>query len=721
MGYPTSPSTFRVLLASAPLLAVALWCANTEVTQPTVSATRASRRAGHTPPIRPMISTRDGQSRRPATRLAIEPVVAATAKAMWSERFDLPPVWDRNPAIYDSARKRVLLFGGTRGCYPTTLCDYWTWDSVRWVRETATRPLPKLWISALAYEAKRGEVLAIGRTDVDRSDVLETWVFRDTGWSKAEGQLPVLDSFTLSSDPERGTVVLFGGFHRLSGTDLRDVKFSDETYEWQGATWVLKHPATRPPTRSYAQSAYDPVRASIVMHGGFRLAENGTGCSVFLRDTWTWDGTTWRQVPSEDRPEARSYALMDFDPVSRQMLLFGGREPGGGRNVTTSWTLDGQNWRKIATTGAPLGCTPETRLVRNPKGDRLTLIHPTSEDCRTVAVQEMIRSYTFYDWTGSGWQASRVALPPALDESMLLAYHSRRRSVVLLDPGRHGSPTMLWEWKAGSWGEMKSDNSPPEARERSLSYDEARNEVVSFGASLRSKDLKYRAEGFTWTWTDSGWVRRETKNSPAPRSDSPLVYDPVRKRTLIFGGRSDGDENATVLGDTWEWDGTDWEELHPVHAPEERSGHSLCYDPSTHRVLLFGGRSGQADSGFLGDLWEWNGTDWKTIPAANPPPPRARSALIYAPSLRAILLYGGTSSQVMRHPTGCGTFGVSGGLRDQWTFDGHQWAPLPVAAAAPPARTPACVADPETGRIFVIAGYRGICEPQHLLALDDRR
>jgi hypothetical protein len=62
-----------------------------------------------------------------------------------------------------------------------------------------------------------------------------------------------------------------------------------------------------------------------------------------MNDTWTWDGGTWVQVPLGTTPPARGYAAMAFDSTHQKIVLFGGA--GTDCNVLCgplddTWTLD---------------------------------------------------------------------------------------------------------------------------------------------------------------------------------------------------------------------------------------------------------------------------------------------------------------------------------------------------------------------------------------------
>jgi hypothetical protein len=57
-------------------------------------------------------------------------------------------------------------------------------------------------------------------------------------------------------------------------------------------TWKQLSPATRPPACVGASMAYDPATGQLILFGG---AIN-SGRKLF-GDTWTWNGTTWSQLP----------------------------------------------------------------------------------------------------------------------------------------------------------------------------------------------------------------------------------------------------------------------------------------------------------------------------------------------------------------------------------------------------------------------------------------
>ncbi len=125
-------------------------------------------------------------------------------------------------------------------------------------------------------------------------------------------------------------------------------------------------------------------------------------------------------------------------------------------------------------------------------------------------------------------------------------------------------------------------------------YDAARQRVVLFGGS---------SLGDTWEWDGTNWSQKTPNTVPSARSNHALAYDSARQRVVLFGGEN----NSVDFGDTWEWDGTNWTQKSPATAPLVRTYHALAFDSVRQRVVLFGG---SYYGSYLGDTWEWDGTNW---------------------------------------------------------------------------------------------------------------
>ncbi len=157
------------------------------------------------------------------------------------------------------------------------------------------------------------------------------------------------------------------------------------------------------------------------------------------------------------------------------------------------------------------------------------------------------------------------------------------------------------------------------------------------------------------------WVPLELDSAPVGRQKHAMVYDDVRSQTVLFGGQDIVTFRGTnvIYGDTWQFDGRNWQQKFPAHSPSARFGHTMSYDAKRGVTVLFGGRGdGMSPGGGSSDeVWEWNGSDWSQVAVTGTwPGARAYHGMAYDSARGVHVLYGGT--------TGTSIFG------DTWEYDG---------------------------------------------------
>ena len=107
----------------------------------------------------------------------------------------------------------------------------------------------------LAYDSARARVVLFGGRDGGGAALADTSEWNGQSWSVVLGPAPPARSFhAMAYDVARGRTVLFGGLSATS-TNLGD------TWVWNGAVWAQLAPATSPPVRALAAMAYDSARA----------------------------------------------------------------------------------------------------------------------------------------------------------------------------------------------------------------------------------------------------------------------------------------------------------------------------------------------------------------------------------------------------------------------------------------------------------------------------
>jgi hypothetical protein len=127
-----------------------------------------------------------------------------------------------------------------------------------------------------------------------------------------------------------------------------------------------------------------------------------------------------------------------------------------------------------------------------------------------------------------------------------------------------------------------------------MADDAARGVVVMFGGSSFATPVM----GDTWEWNGASWKQRSS-TGPAPRSGHSLAYDASCKRVVLFGGIS----GTIRRNDLWLWDGAagNWIQSGAT-GPTARTGIAMAFDGSCSRLALFGGYDGQPN--YDGDTWE---------------------------------------------------------------------------------------------------------------------
>jgi hypothetical protein len=258
-----------------------------------------------------------------------------------------------------------------------------------------------------------------------------------------------------------------------------------------------------------------------------------------------------------------------------------------------------------------------------------------------------------------------------------MAYMANRREAVLFGGVTHGGLQPVsdtWIWQGGCWRELHPVHSPAAYRSVSMAYDAAHGRVITY---LGEGDDPGQEQA-TWSWDGTDWTR--VADGPttywAGAPDAVVAYDASRGRVVLYGlvPRAVGSSvrtNCYVVAtqcypQTWIWTGTSWLAMNPRHSPPPRVYTSLAFDPTTGKVLLFGGNILQAQHGFFGDTWAWDGSDWTQLSPSQSPPPRASAALVSYAARSRLLLIGGNDE---------------GDLADAWVWDGHAWNPMPSPGA----------------------------------------
>ena len=267
----------------------------------------------------------------------------------------LPTAWPPPRAymgfVFDEARKRALLFGGQTSA-TALLNDVWEWDGTVWVNRTPA-VLPSSWPSAryghsMYFDSVSGHAIVFGGIDYVvgyRQDVWEWDGTAGTWNSRVSGPPgPASRAFhCMAYDSTRNVGVLFGGWDGASPDYFQDL------WEWSQAsgTWTNKTPSSIPTSwpegRTLAGLFQSPGGASVTLFGGA-----GISSSRRLADLWEWNGASWAsKTPASlpaSWPPARSGSGLTGEGGTGRLFLFGGS--------TAASVVTADTWQYAESTGS---------------------------------------------------------------------------------------------------------------------------------------------------------------------------------------------------------------------------------------------------------------------------------------------------------------------------------------------------------------------------------
>lgn len=568
-----------------------------------------------------------------------------TAQVDWYEPAVLsPPALRHSAMALDEARNRIVLFGGFDGI-PTS--ETWEWDGIRWFHRHPAHSPPPRFEHAMAYDPIRQRMVVYGGLVTFTQSIGDTWTWDGVDWSLASTTGPGnRGEHAMAFVPNLGMLVTAGGYNaptdtwgwdgaqwsRLQtvGDPPRRIQHCMSTepfsgglllaggqwggellWRFDGASWVSLPPAVGPPYRWHATMCVDPT-------GSFVLLSGGLDSGRVFRDTWSFDGVQWTQLPPP--PEAQWGHAAAPDPRGNDVLVFGGSAE---RSVFRGECrlFNGRSWQE--STASP------------PPTDYPVM---ACDDARNEVVLLMIGSLGSETWIRSGgsWRRARPRSNPIVNSGTRsgMTYDPlRERVVAITQPPNGGSTT--WEWDGSEWSLRTTPVAPPYPQP--IAFDRLSGRTIWFGSWPGT------AVTGTWAWNGSYWTQLATAHSPSPRFDHAMVWDDHLQRIVLFGGRA-SDWTPNRYGDTWVWDGSDWRAL-SVNSVLPRFNHVMAFDPVRQRTVLFGGGDGSQNV-YLGDTWDFDGLVWRRRSGVRDIGARVSAAAAWDPFEKLMVLFAGVGPGV---------------------------------------------------------------------------
>lgn len=540
----------------------------------------------------------------------------------------------------------------------------------------------------------------------------------------------------MAFDEATGTGVLFGGRGAEDpATGLTHA--TDETWLFVRDQWVQQFPADRPSPRSAHSMVYDSKRGRVLLFGGRQESSEIRGKFTLLNDLWAWQNGNWQQLETAGAPTIRQYTDLAYDRVRDRVVLFGGyRYKADGKDIEPlydTWEFDGTTWSEVQ--GPSAGPKVDKPLLAYDQARKETILVGIDSEFKT----EMYR----WDPSGKSWQKiAPETLPPCAHEATL-SYQVHNQTILLTGGVCSGATPLseeVWEWNGTTWTKIDATLNGfaiDRANGAAYAYDTRENRFVRFGGTTTFGTL---TESATYLLRDTRWRSAYVPARPNPRSLAAFRRDPVRGTIWLFGGLSefsagnsisyhrdmwsysgerwlrvtasaspgncvtpisafDTDRQVLVLvcggQEVWEWNGTEWKSFSPKPVPDFRRFASLVYDRNMKKTVMFGGYD---NLNYRDETWTWDGSVWTRLKPNKKPGHRAQMTMWFDTRANKTILYSGVGrpnldERVTRYA-------------DMWSFDGTNWTEI-TKTAAPGIRFGAQAAiDPRDGKVLLFGGLR---------------
>ncbi len=279
-------------------------------------------------------------------------VKAAPQSSEWTWRSMTPsegssPEPRRNGvAVYDSAGKRIIIFGGAT--QTGLLNDTWAFDLTagRWTLLNTTGAAPGRRLGHNAIYDPVGNQMIVWAGQQGSAFFNDTWSLNlaTLEWRNLTPSSRPRSRYGSASvfDPAERQLVQFAGFTE-EGRRFQDTQgFDLDTNMWQDYTTQ----ENKPGIRCLLTAAYDRAGRRMIIYGGQR--------SGWLDDLWAFDLRTrqWEELTPQDRPAGRFFAESFID-VDGRFIVFGGSTPSGNVNETWGYDFNARQWNKIEIADPP--------------------------------------------------------------------------------------------------------------------------------------------------------------------------------------------------------------------------------------------------------------------------------------------------------------------------------------------------------------------------------
>ncbi|WP_198937822.1 Ig-like domain-containing protein, partial [Pelomonas sp. KK5] len=215
---------------------------------------------------------------------------------------------------------------------------------------------------------------------------------------------------------------------------------------------------------------------------------------------------------------------------------------------------------------------------------------------------------TTQQWTGQNPPGGSTSLTPGARRASATAYSSADQAFILWGGALASfDDASVWKLDVNTklWTKLPVPAVTPSGHGEilnSMVYDKANDVFIMFGGMCNDvpKCAANSLGDETWVYSlkTNTWRNMKPSTAPSARAKQVMAYDESAGVTVLFGGlTNDGSAN----GETWyyHYPSNTWKQLQPMAAPLPRYLGQIAYDPVQRRTVVFGG----GGTGVGAEIW----------------------------------------------------------------------------------------------------------------------
>jgi hypothetical protein len=488
---------------------------------------------------------------------------------------DSPPL-GLNSMAYDRWRKKTVLYHGRPN-------STWEYDGTNWSEvQTTNNPGDRSGYK-MVFDSARNRVLLFGGWLFSGNFASDLWAYDGNDWTPVATQNTPSPrgNFGLAYNATDDKLILYGGYQSCGAS----VCYLRDTWEFNGTDWSQVTTSNAPSSKHVSEIIYDAQKNRTVLFGGLRYENWGGGCDtqIYFDDTWEFDGTDWIEINTKSSPTARMYPGVTYDPERNVTLMFGGKNIDLGCPLNDTWVYDG-TWQEIQLNNPPPPMVDRV-LTYDTNRKRAIMVgmgqyEPGSHCCDP----DFIEGTTTWEFDGTEWLMVNTPTPAPNRNGTPISFDSVRNKVVAMTITYPGNNIEVWEYDGTDWTQAVTPHLPTPRRFFSFAFDKVRGKTVLFGGEDPSTN-PYTYLHDTWEYDGTDWTKVETAYSPETSVQTLMTFDSSREMIILYGGYGSGQ----VFHDTWAYNGSNWQKIEAGASPLTYCATQIVFDENRKRTVLFGG------------------------------------------------------------------------------------------------------------------------------------